>query len=321
VEPGPQNPQKLSDDARLKRKSAADAETSLTEHGDAEDEFGSRIFSHRCSYCLLSPAGDEFDEVDLAVAPDGPPDGVALDSSVASRQFRSNAGLPQRRDPHSLPQTLLRAQPAPPGPAFSPKTPSAASTNGWAQPIKTEASTAIPPALRAPPNLAHIASNRIPGAPVAPSGALNSRPAEVGPSARAVQNDDRLAPNNTPPLDSSNTTEHSAPVGFFTARAAESLQKGVALPSNVPTFNPHLESPSIRKTAGVDHTKSKPVRTETLGASTVAAAVPPRTNFVNPQADKSRKVGMPVGAGSPLQNRGSYKPPQMKRPADAGGVV
>lgn len=24
---------------------------------------------------------------------------------------------------------------------------------------------------------------------------------------------------------------------------------------------------------------------------------------------------MPVGAASPLQNRGSYKPPQMKRPA------
>ncbi len=40
---------------------------------------------------------------------------------------------------------------------------------------------------------------------------------------------------------------------------------------------------------------------------------PFRTNFVNPQADKTRRVGMPVGAASPLQNRGSYKPPQMKR--------
>lgn len=245
---------------------------------------------------------------------------MALNSSVASRQFRSNVGLPQKRDPHPLPQTLSRPRPALSGPAFSPQTPSAVSTNGWAQPVKTEASNTVPQAQKAPPSLAHVASNRMPGAPAAPSGALISRPAEVVSSARALQTADRFAPDSTPPLDSSNTTQHNAPVGFFTARAAESLQKGVALPSNVPIFNPHLESPSIRKTAGVDHTKSKPVRTETLEASTIAAAVLPRTNFVNPQADKSRKVGMPVAAGSPLQNRGSYKPPQMKRQADASGV-
>ena len=122
------------------------------------------------------------------------------------------------------------------------------------------------------------------------------------------------ASGSTPPLESSSTGEHNPPVGFFTARAAESLQQGSALPSNVPLFNPHLESPSIRKTAGVDHTKTKPVRTESIGAS--AAAIPPRTNFVNPQADKTRRVGMPTGVASPLQNRSSYKPPQMKRPAD-----
>jgi len=243
-----------------------------------------------------------------------------MDSSVASRQFRSNAGLPQRRDPHSLPHTRSGPQPAPPRPAFSPQTPSAASTNGWPQPIKTEASTAVPPAHRASPNPTHIAPNRIPSAPAAPPGTLGSRPAEVGPSARTVHNADRLASTNTPPLDSSNATEHNPPVGFFTARAAESLPNDPTLPFNAPNFNPHLESPSIRKTAGVDHTKSKPVRTETIGASTTAAALPPRTNFVNPQADKSRKVGMPVSAGSPLQNRGSYKPPQMKRQADATGV-
>ena len=45
----------------------------------------------------------------------------------------------------------------------------------------------------------------------------------------------------------------------------------------------------------------------------------PRANFVNPQADKMRRVGMP-GMASPLQNRGSYKPPQMKRPVDGNGV-
>ena len=29
---------------------------------------------------------------------------------------------------------------------------------------------------------------------------------------------------------------------------------------------------------------------------------------------------MPVGTASPLQNRGSYRPPQMKRPGDGGAL-
>ncbi len=42
-------------------------------------------------------------------------------------------------------------------------------------------------------------------------------------------------------------------------------------------------------------------------------------NFVNPQADQNRRIGMPLGgAASPLQNRNSYKPPQMKRPLEGG---
>lgn len=36
------------------------------------------------------------------------------------------------------------------------------------------------------------------------------------------------------------------------------------------------------------------------------------TNFVNPQADQNRRIGMPpAGMASPLQNRNSYKPPTM----------
>ena len=100
--------------------------------------------------------------------------------------------------------------------------------------------------------------------------------------------------------------EHDPPTGFFTARAAESIQNAVGIPLKAPAFNPHLESPSIRKTAGVDHTKTKPVEKE-------AVRLPPRPNFINPQTDKARRVGMPVGTGSPLQNRNSYRAPQMKR--------
>ena len=129
---------------------------------------------------------------------------------------------------------------------------------------------------------------------------------------------------STPPTNSSEATEHEPPVGFFTARAAETLQNTAAVPSNVPLFNPHLESPSIRKTAGIDHTKTKPVNRETLGAPQQSTKTPVpvmRGNFVNPQADQARRIGMPGGAGSPLQNRTSYKPPQMmKRPADGNSA-
>ena len=123
--------------------------------------------------------------------------------------------------------------------------------------------------------------------------------------------------NDTPSLVSSSASEHDPPVGFFTARAAESLQKGPGLPLKASVFDPHLQSPSIRKTAGVDHTKTKPVGRETVGAPSQPTL--PRANFVNPQSDKTRRVGMPAGAACPLQNRGSYKPPQMKRAVESSG--
>ncbi|KAL8833684.1 MAG: hypothetical protein Q9170_004129 [Blastenia crenularia] len=126
----------------------------------------------------------------------------------------------------------------------------------------------------------------------------------------------------TPPPATSTNIVDDPPVGFFTARAAESVQNSSGLPIKVPSFNPHLESPSIRKTAGVDHSKTKPVGRDIVSTPQSPAVIGPagRPNFVNPQADKTRRVGMPAGAASPLLNRGSYKPPQMKRAVE-GNVV
>lgn len=40
------------------------------------------------------------------------------------------------------------------------------------------------------------------------------------------------------------------------------------------------------------------------------ATTPVRTNFVNPSADPSRRIGMPPpGGGGNIQSRGSYRPP------------
>ena len=98
-----------------------------------------------------------------------------------------------------------------------------------------------------------------------------------------------LISSEAPSLDSSSTSEHNPPVGFFTARAAESLQTGLGIPLKAPAFNPHLESPSIRKTAGIDHTKTKPVGREAVGAPPQPPVA--RANFINPQSDKTRRDG------------------------------
>lgn len=107
--------------------------------------------------------------------------------------------------------------------------------------------------------------------------------------------------------------------GFVTGRTADK-------PSAQP-FNPHAESPSIRRTAGINSGKSEPIlRTVLNGQAAItpapnnqpakAVAGPPNVNFVNPSADANRRVGMPMAPQSPMANRGAYKPPTaVKRPA------
>jgi DNA repair and recombination protein RAD52 len=118
------------------------------------------------------------------------------------------------------------------------------------------------------------------------------------------------------------------PAGFVTGRSAGFLNqaaegKAVAPPA---AFNPHVESPSIRRTQGVNPNKSAPIMRESLGNALANAANggpqqnqqqsngPNRSNFVNPAVDPTRRIGMPGGGGPP--NRGAYKPPSaVKRPA------
>ncbi|KAF4314235.1 DNA recombination/repair protein Rad52 [Botryosphaeria dothidea] len=161
--------------------------------------------------------------------------------------------------------------------------------------------------------------------------------------AQASSREDGLTPpvtSETSGPDSSNQAHHhqqgfqNAPVRFVTGRAAELLLKAEAAkraPDQAPpAFNPHKESPSLRRTNGVDHRTSAPVKrldiaanqTQTNGTTngnangTTAAALGARPNFVNPQADTNRRIGMPNAGQSPYANRQSYKPPVLKRPAD-----
>ncbi|KAL9031020.1 MAG: hypothetical protein Q9196_000921 [Gyalolechia fulgens] len=144
------------------------------------------------------------------------------------------------------------------------------------------------------------------------------RPRPQAVSRKEVSQPQEPPVQGTPPSVVPTILPHDPSVGFFTARVAETVQNASEIPLKLSSFNPHLESPSIRKTAGIDHSKTKPVGRDIVGAPPPPATMSPasRPNFVNPQADKTRRVGMPVGAASPLSNRASYKPPQMKRVAE-----
>ncbi|KAL8938102.1 MAG: hypothetical protein Q9216_004075 [Gyalolechia sp. 2 TL-2023] len=160
----------------------------------------------------------------------------------------------------------------------------------------------------------------LPGAP--PNVPTGYQPRPQAASQKEVSQAQEPPVQGTPPSAASNALLHDPPVGFFTARVAETVQNSSGQILKAPSFNPHLESPSIRKTAGIDHSKTKPVGRDIVGAPPSPAVMSPasRPNFVNPHADKTRKVGMPVGVPSPLTNRNSYKPPQMKRVAEGNNV-
>ena len=150
------------------------------------------------------------------------------------------------------------------------------------------------------------------------------------------------------------TTDQINSTGFVTSRAAAASSTDEPLSDrqliSLPRFNPNLESPSIKRTPGVDHSKSARVERAAVGAppgprtiaeqtngqaprgpappaSITAPAPAPITkaqaqtpNFVNPAADPGRKIGMPV-----QRNGSPYRPPTgvgVKRPlpSDAHGA-
>ena len=264
-------------------------------------------------WMMLMRAGDGFDEADFNVAHGEHEEETSLEIATSSRDSKAVPHLPKLEDiraPQLRPHVTqidsaadkLRQSPTKPGPP-----------NGvhLARPIEARIDGINP---NHPGRPAASFSRTSSNAMLDPGGLPKNLP-----EARLVKGEHE-PPNplrdSIPPFD----IDHAAPVGFFTARAAETVQNGSNsnLPLKAQPFNPHLESPSIRKTAGVDHTKTKPVGRDSIPVSPSLLPPPrPNNNFINPQIDKNRKVGMPVGAASPLQNRSSYKPPlQIKRPAE-----
>jgi DNA repair and recombination protein RAD52 len=109
--------------------------------------------------------------------------------------------------------------------------------------------------------------------------------------------------------------------GFYSARAAGNIDPTNNLAAPVLTaavqFNPHAESPSIRKTSGVDHHRSGKLLRDGLQPE---SNHPPRREYIDPQADATRRVGAPPFAqgGQNMMprpvNTSAYRPPTRRGP-------
>jgi len=146
------------------------------------------------------------------------------------------------------------------------------------------------------------------------------RPQSIPQNQNQPQSRPNPNPNpNAPPR------QHEPTIGFYSARAAPLLSEDKPIPpnANIPQFNPHTPG-QMRRTSGFNHSVSGPVLRQAVAATTTTTTgqngvgpgsnVPVQdrpTNFVNPQADINRRIGMPGGGiPSPLANRTSaFKPP------------
>ena len=268
----------------------------------------------------------DLDEADFAETADGHPDEVVLPAnnaaaklrpppnrpvshmperqpSSANGQSRTNGNIapsraPQLRQPAAqngpAPQSMNRPQPAP-----AAMHPPSHFTNQYSRNPHPSNTVNAPP-----PQASDFASSSSPGQP---SQHFEARPAGHG--------------QQTLPSD------HVPPVGFVSAKASmPNVPKDAAL-----AFNPHAESPSIPKTPGVDHTKSVPIKRK---ADAVDEAKPTlrhegpqqqgqsaqtaQRDFVNPQNDLGRRVGVP-NMQSPLRGGASgYRPPTRHGPTTSG---
>ncbi|CZT09251.1 related to Double Strand Break repair protein mus-11 [Rhynchosporium graminicola] len=285
----------------------------------------------------------DFDEADFSVAdPDCNPDEVIVPEPAvaASHHLNTRNGVavsndgrafqsrPQLNPPQSRPAPGRSTGPLTNNNPPQPQTPNSGfsrSSSGAAQHLRSAPEVNAQSRPMPPPN------------PIA--GRVLNQPSRNGPPS---------APPSPAHLNKSSSNESDIPSlppqgqGFFSARAATMLPEGSisttesggppsAIPAHLPVFNPHAESPSIRKTPGVDHKSSKPLTRDLkhVPGSSQAVAAPgatagggaggPRSNIMNPQLDNARRIGAP-GSSSPMNhNRSSYKPPTFaggKRPVD-----
>ncbi|KAJ5867402.1 DNA repair and recombination protein [Penicillium chrysogenum] len=256
---------------------------------------------------------DLFDEADFAVAETdiGNPDEIVIDTEIQREQQRpapTNGPAPQRGPPAR--------------PGFNPAVVTPSKPERW----NGSGQAGRPNPINARQNPSAIPSPALQGRPMAGQGPAqnlaNPRPsaAQQTVGQNAAQSNIAQAPvkKETGPGGFQGNQDMNPPqgtpsTGFYSARAVDLLRENPnSVPSGAPQFDPHAESPSIRKTAGVDHSKSIPIARPMLSS---ASPAPPNNNtrdFVNPATDMQRRVGAPGGGISSPVSRGpsisSYRP-------------
>ncbi|KAF8862351.1 hypothetical protein BDZ45DRAFT_617115 [Acephala macrosclerotiorum] len=314
-----QEPKQVED----KSQNGVAGASNLSDDTLVEDEFG------------------EFDDADFNLAdPDAHPDEVVLtEPPMASHHFNNarngnttNRPSPNQSRPQANQQQPMAAPGRPPNlanntnllPQPQPQTPGSgfSRSTSWAGPGSRPIQE---PALQPRPQNPTV---------IAPTGRrVLNQPSRSGPPSAPV------SPAKQQQSSAGSDIGTSMPpqgAGFFSARGVAALPEvkegqqptdgpPPQLPAHLPSFNPHAESPSIRKTPGVDHKSSKPLTRDlkhVSGGAQAAAASGPvaRPNVINPQLDATRRIGAP-GSPSPMANRGQYKPPTLKRPGgDVNGL-
>lgn len=271
---------------------------------DGDGEFGSECQNTGRFTPFLTMIGDLFDEADFAVETAGNPDEISIETEAKQQP----------------PTPMNRPQP--------PRGPPAGQFDNTVTPSKPERWNPGNQGARQllPNGRPNPSAMPVQGRPMPPNGpphiVPNPRPGGP-PQVRPTPGTNFQNPNGQPPVKTEPTAglnqdpqppTGTQSVGFFSARVADMLRDNPnAGPAPGSQFDPHAESPSIRKTAGVDHTKSVPISRPML--STASPAPNNSRDFVNPGTDFQRRVGAPGavagGAGSPLsraQSTSTFRP-------------
>ncbi|KAI0967386.1 hypothetical protein F4678DRAFT_475334 [Xylaria arbuscula] len=266
----------------------------------------------------------DFDMADFGVTEEGHPDEVVLpgshdhvahSSDKSQTAFSGNASDRNRTPMNGMPPRPMHppSRPAVPPPRL-PQTPNHQANH---QPHRTGGQFQGRPNPQPQPPRQNTHTNI-----AAQQAAANRRVMTPPPNAASRPPNSMNPPNGAP----------NEPATFFSARAVKDVPEtadpgtAIIMERGAKLFDPRAESPSIRKTPGIDHKSSKPlsrggvhvppVKREPDQQQRPASNGPP--NVVNPSLNQMRQIGVPGGGGSPLGNRGQYRPPTMKRPAPGG---
>ncbi|KAJ9498662.1 DNA repair protein rad52 [Exophiala xenobiotica] len=238
---------------------------------------------------------EDFDAIDMAQQ-----DEVALPSEPADTTRRPGNGGPEGMPPPTRADMTTPSKPPAPVPRpVVTKSATGSSTNIVPQPLPGQR----PHAMQAQPVRPVAGSD--------PRGVMEQTPRPSSPNVAsdhfAQQPGGQAAPGQP------------FRAGFYSAKAAGVIDaNNNVIPTAAaaaPKFNPHAESPSIRKTSGVDHKKSAPLKRDLKPDTTLP------TNVINPQVDQTRRVGAPGPNVQFASIRGpstsAYRPPTRRGPEPA----